>query len=106
MRGHKDAIEWDEDREKYFLELLSERVRKDPNGSLIFKGTKWTEMDDEIYVKFGLRYGEHKLKGKYHRLRSMHKKFCELINYSGVTWDSLSGKVLANDTVWDDFIMV
>ncbi|KAI3790996.1 hypothetical protein L2E82_04494 [Cichorium intybus] len=33
----------------------------------------------------------------------MHTKFSELINHTGVTWDSISGKVFANDTVWDDF---
>lgn len=103
MTGRSDAMEWTEDREKYFLEMLVERVGRDLNGSPVFKGNDWIEMDEQIFLKFALRYGPYKLKGKYHRLRSVHTKFGELINNSGVTWDALSGKVSASDTVWDDF---
>nr|KAJ0192046.1 hypothetical protein LSAT_V11C800404370 [Lactuca sativa] len=70
MGGHSgDAMEWTEACEKYFLEILEERV-----------------------------------KAKYHRLKSVYLKFSELINHTGVTWDAVSGKVFANDTVWDDFL--
>ncbi|XP_023735060.1 uncharacterized protein LOC111882929 [Lactuca sativa] len=60
-------------------------------------------MDEQIFMKFAIRYGPEKLKGKYHRMRSVHTKFSELINHTGVTWDAASGKVFANDTVWDDY---
>nr|KAJ0190992.1 hypothetical protein LSAT_V11C800412780 [Lactuca sativa] len=49
------------------------------------------------------RYGPKKLKGKYHHMRFVHTKFSELINHTSVTWDVASGKVFANDTVWDDY---
>nr|GEV61201.1 hypothetical protein [Tanacetum cinerariifolium] len=60
-------------------------------------------MDEQIFLKFAIRYGPDKLKGKYHRLRSRHIKFGELIDNSDVKWDPLSGKVVADDTVWDKF---
>ena len=63
-------------------------------------------MGEQIIMKFSIRYGPEKLKGKYHRMRSVHTKFSELINHIGVTWDATSRKVFANDTVWDDYFKV
>nr|KAJ0189322.1 hypothetical protein LSAT_V11C800406580 [Lactuca sativa] len=60
-------------------------------------------MDEHIFMKFALRYGPEKVKAKYHCLKYVHLKFSELINHTGVTWDAVSGKVFANDTVWDEF---
>ena len=104
MGGHnRDSMEWTKDCEKYLLEILAERVKRDPNGALIFKGTDWQEVDEQFFMKFALRYGYERVKAKYHRLRSIHTKFSELINHTGVTWESTSGKVFANDTVWGTF---
>ncbi|KAK1375166.1 hypothetical protein POM88_031359 [Heracleum sosnowskyi] len=60
-------------------------------------------MDEVMFLKFGFRYGPNKLKGKYHRMRSMHTKFNELINNTGVTWSSTTGLVSADDSLWDAF---
>lgn len=110
MGGNKgnnvDTMEWAEDCEKYFLEILAEMVKRDPNGSPILNGTDWLEIDEKIFLKFALRYGQERLKAKYHRLRIVHTKFGELINNTGVTWDSHSGTVYANETIWDEFFAV
>lgn len=103
MRGHDDAMEWTEDCERFFLEILAERVKRHVNGSSSFTSTDWFNMDEQIFLKFAIRYGPDKLKGKYHRLRIRHIKFGELINDADVKWDPLSGKVVADDTVWDKF---
>ncbi|KAI3524151.1 hypothetical protein L1887_02803 [Cichorium endivia] len=60
-------------------------------------------MDEQILMNFALKYGYKKVKENHHCLKSRHTKFTELINNTGVTWDSVSGKVFANDTVRDDF---
>ncbi|KAK1397201.1 hypothetical protein POM88_007064 [Heracleum sosnowskyi] len=101
--AHGDPIEWFEEAEKYFLEVLAERVKRDPNGAPIFKGIDWIEMDEVMFFKFVFRYGPEKLKGKYHRMCSTHTKFSELINNTGVTWTSTTGLVSADDVVWDAF---
>ncbi|KAL6543350.1 hypothetical protein OROHE_010870 [Orobanche hederae] len=100
---HGDPVGWSEEAEKYFLEILAERVKRDPNGAPIFKGTDWLEMDENMFLKLGLRYGPEKLRGKYHRMRSVHTRFAELINKTGVTWNSSTGTVFAEDSVWDAF---
>ncbi|GKA49193.1 L10-interacting MYB domain-containing protein [Tanacetum coccineum] len=103
MGGHDHAMEWTEDCEKFFLEILAERVKRHVNGSSVFTLTDWFNMDEQIFLKFAIRYGPDKLKGKYHRLRIRHIKFGELIDDADVKWDPLSGKVVADDTVWDKF---
>ncbi|KAL8093181.1 hypothetical protein AgCh_035170 [Apium graveolens] len=60
-------------------------------------------MDDKMFVKTGIKYGPEKLKGKYHRMRSVHTKFGELINNTGVTWSSTTSMVNADESVWDVF---
>ena len=99
MGGHDDAMEWTEDCERFFLEILAERVKRHVDGSSIFTLTDWFNMDEQIFLKFAIRYGPDKLKGKYHRLRIRHNKFGELISDADVKWDPLSGKVVADDTV-------
>nr|XP_043639265.1 L10-interacting MYB domain-containing protein-like [Erigeron canadensis] len=108
MSGHNgisgDTMEWTEDCVKFFLDLLAEKVKKDPNSTPTLKMTNWKELDDKILVKFALSYGPEKLKAKYHRLKAIHTKFTELINRTGVTWDSQTGHVFAPDDVWKVFI--
>ncbi|KAF1002787.1 hypothetical protein AG4045_004901 [Apium graveolens] len=60
-------------------------------------------MDDKMFVQTEIKYGPDKLKGKYHRMHSVHTKFGELINNTGVTWSSTTGMVNADESVWDAF---
>lgn len=99
-----DAMEWTEDCVKFFLELLSEKVKKDPNSAPTLKLSDWNEIDEKIFLRFALKYGSDKLKAKYHRLRAIHTKFSELINKTGVTWDAETGLVFATDEVWSVYI--
>ena len=101
---HGETMEWSEEREKFFLELLAERVNRDANGTPIYKKCDWVQMNDKIFMKFGLSYGEIKLKAKYNRLRMAHTKFGELISHTGVTWNSETGRVEAAGEVWGGFI--
>ncbi|PWA79467.1 hypothetical protein CTI12_AA206250 [Artemisia annua] len=56
MRGHDDAMEWAEDCERFFLEILAERVKRHVNGSSFFTLTDWFNMDEQIFLKFAIRY--------------------------------------------------
>ncbi|GKC00480.1 hypothetical protein Tco_0986616 [Tanacetum coccineum] len=102
---HGDAMEWPEEREKYLLEILLERVKRDPNGSPVFKVSDWADMSEQIFLKFAVRYGPKKVKGKYHRLKATYTKFSELITRTGVTWDASSGVVYADGEVWSEYFM-
>ena len=89
-----------------FSKVLMERVKRDPNNSPVFKVSDWTDMSEQIFLKFAVRYGPEKVKGKYHQLRTTYTKFTELITRTGVTWDATSGVVYANDELWDEYSLV
>ncbi|KAK6923296.1 Myb/SANT-like domain [Dillenia turbinata] len=94
-----DSMEWSEEVEEIFLDILAERVRRDPNGAPILKATNWTEIDDLLLARTGLQYGMDRLRGKYNQMWSVHTKFTELVTgNTGVTWDANSGQVFAPDT--------
>ncbi|PWA40898.1 hypothetical protein CTI12_AA558530 [Artemisia annua] len=100
---HGETMEWSEAGEKYFLELLAEKVTRDANGTPIYKKSDWLKMNEKIFMKFGLSYGENKLKAKYNRLRIAHTKFGGLISHTGVTWNCETGRVEAAAEVWGGF---
>ena len=102
----EDAKDWSENNENAFLLILYERVKKDPNGTPIFKPSDWLEMDDELFLVTGERYGTDRLKGKYNRLRTKHRCFSELLEHTGVTYDSSSNTVFATEDVWQMFNQV
>ena len=64
MDDHGDAMDWSEDCEKYFLEILSERVKKEKNGAPILKGVDWIEMNEKIFFEICIKIWTWKVKGK------------------------------------------
>ena len=105
-QGNAREMDWTEERERAFLEILLERVKQDVNGTPSFKPSDWVQMDNELYLRIGVRYGKVKVKAKYHRLRLLHSKFTELINHTGTTYDKETGMVSADDSVWADYCQV
>ncbi|XP_050234847.1 uncharacterized protein LOC126683061 [Mercurialis annua] len=99
----EDAKDWHEKNENIFLEILCEKVKKDPNGTPVFKSSDWQEIDDELFLVTGERYEMERLKGKYNRLRIKHRHFSELLDHTGVTYDSSSNVVFAAEDVWQMF---
>ena len=102
----EDAKEWSDYNENVFLKILNERVKKDPNGSPSFKPSDWQEMNEELFLVIGEKYGPNKLKGKFNRLRQKHRQFCDLLEHTGVTYDSNSNTVFAPEDVWQIFYQV
>lgn len=101
-----EDLGWTSARERLFLDILIEKVKRDPNGAPSFKGTDWHEIDDLVTLSTGMRFGVVKLKGKYGRFRIKYNQFTELINHTGVTFEESTGRVFAPDEVWKQFFEV
>ena len=102
----EDVKEWSEVNEIEFLRILYERVKKDPNGTPSFKSTNWQQIGEELFLSSRERYTVDKLKGKYNRLRQKHYQFSELLEHTGVTYDSNANVVFAAEDVWQMFYAV
>ena len=62
MAGHDgnhgdtmESMDLSEECAKYFLEILSERVKKEPNGAPILKGVDWVEMNEKIFFEICIK---------------------------------------------------
>ncbi|KAJ9134996.1 hypothetical protein P3X46_032222 [Hevea brasiliensis] len=69
----------------------------------VFKQSDWQEMDDELYLVTEEKYGIDKPKGKYNHLCVKHWQFSELLEHTGVTYDSNSNIVFTVEDVWQMF---
>ncbi|KAL5723759.1 hypothetical protein ACHQM5_007115 [Ranunculus cassubicifolius] len=52
---------------------------QDINVAPTFKLSDWNDMDNELFVEVGVRYGANKLKRKYNRLQIKERQFSELL---------------------------
>ena len=110
MGGHsgdgEDTMDWSEKNENTFLQIVYEKVKRDPNGARTFKPSDWDNMDEELFLAVGKRYRVERLKGKYQRLRIKHRLFLDLLNHTSITYDSNLNKVNCGEDVWQLFYKV
>ncbi|KAJ1407041.1 Myb/SANT-like domain [Sesbania bispinosa] len=90
-----EIMEWTTQNTKAFIEKNYGRLKKGQLQGSTFKITIWEEINNELTEITGTNYGVDKLKGKFNRLRQLHREFSTLLSRTGVTWDSEANKVHA-----------
>ncbi|KAJ1394782.1 Myb/SANT-like domain [Sesbania bispinosa] len=95
-------MEWTSQKTKAFIGKIYDRVKRGQKQGSSFKMTIWEEINKELHEVTGTNYGVDKLKGKFNRLRQLHREFSTLLSRTGVTWDSEANKVNAPVEVWKD----
>ncbi|XP_019189693.1 PREDICTED: uncharacterized protein LOC109184104 [Ipomoea nil] len=60
-------------------------------------------MSQELKEKTGCAYTGGQLCGKYNRCKDLHKRFLEVLNHTGVTFNAETNKAIADDEVWESF---
>ncbi|CAH9051530.1 unnamed protein product [Cuscuta epithymum] len=99
----KDDAIWPDEKETLFFTVLYERVKKDPTGNPTFKSRDWNDMDSEMLVRGHYQYGSDRLRGKYNKMKLIHRQFGQLLAHTGVTYDSSRNVVHATEEVWQKF---
>lgn len=99
-------MEWTSQNTKAFIEKIYGRMKKGQLQGSTFKMTIWEEINTELHELTGTNYVVDKLKGKFNRLRQIHREFSTLLSRTGVTWDLESNKVNALEEVWQDLYTV
>ncbi|KAI4372761.1 hypothetical protein MLD38_010955 [Melastoma candidum] len=94
-----DTKEWASNVTSAFLHILLEKLKQ--VGERPLKTTIWQEIDKVLNEQIGGEsYGIDCLRGKYHRLRIIHREFSILLNHTGVGWDPIHNTVTAPEEVW------
>ncbi|KAL2541789.1 Myb DNA-bind 3 domain-containing protein [Abeliophyllum distichum] len=71
-----------------------------------FTKDEWGKINATMIATTKMDYGIERLKGKWNRLRKVHRMFSELLGHTGVTWDPNTNKVNAAEEVWQHFYTV
>lgn len=110
MGGHrvrnKEPISWSDENELAFVEILYERVKSNALQCSTFTRDEWGRINETMIASTKVDYGIDRLKGKWNRLRKIHRMFSELLAHTGVTWDPNTNKVNAAEEVWQHFYTV
>ncbi|KAL2519058.1 Myb DNA-bind 3 domain-containing protein [Abeliophyllum distichum] len=110
MGGHrgkiKEPMSWSDENEHTFIEILYEKVKSNALQCSTFTKDEWGRINATMKTKTKMDYSVDRLKGKWNRLRKVHRMFSELLGHTGVTWDPNTNKVNAAEEVWQHFYTI
>ncbi|XP_022847374.1 L10-interacting MYB domain-containing protein-like [Olea europaea var. sylvestris] len=110
MGGHRvrnqEPMSWSDENEHTFIEILYEKVKSNVLQCSTFTKDEWGRINENMIASTKMDYGIDRLKGKWNRLRKIHRMFSELLGHTGVTWDPNTNKVNAAEEVWQHFYTI
>ncbi|XP_052188897.1 uncharacterized protein At2g29880-like [Diospyros lotus] len=110
MGGHrgktKEPMSWSDENEHAFIGILYENVKSGMLQCSTFTKDDWGKINQAMITLTKTDYGIDRLKGKWNRLRKVHRLFSELLGHTGVTWDPNTNTVNAPEEVWQHFYTI
>lgn len=97
-----DGVEvlWTEKLESYFVYIMAEEIVKGNMQATTFANAAWKSIAEALRRRTGKEYSYLQLKNKYHNLRARWSDFSNLLREKDITYDSITGEVIATDDVW------
>ncbi|KAL2462253.1 Myb DNA-bind 3 domain-containing protein [Abeliophyllum distichum] len=110
MGGHrgktKEPMSWSDENEQAFIGILYDNVKSGKLQCSTFTKDEWGKINKDMIVVTKSDYRVERLKGKWNRLRKVHRLFSELLRHTGVTWDPNTNQVNAAEEVWQHFYTI
>lgn len=109
MEGHgkaKEPMSWSYESERVFIGILYEYVKTGTLQCSTFTKDQWGKINQEMIEATKSDYAMERLKGKWNRLRIVHRLFSQLLGHTCVTWDPNTNKVNAVEEVWQHFYTI
>ncbi|TYH05001.1 hypothetical protein ES288_A08G050200v1 [Gossypium darwinii] len=95
---------WQPPMDRFFIDLMLEQLQNGNQIDGVFCKQAWTEMIASFNAKFGFNYDVEILKNRYKTLRRQYNVIKNLLQLDGFTWDDDRQMVIADDSVWQDYI--
>ncbi|KHG01346.1 hypothetical protein F383_21691 [Gossypium arboreum] len=95
---------WKPPMDRFFIDLMLEQLQNGNQIDGVFCKQAWTEMIASFNAKFGFNYDVDILKNRYKTLRRQYNVIKNLLQLDGFTWDDDRQMVIADDSVWQDYI--
>ncbi|KHG01347.1 hypothetical protein F383_21692 [Gossypium arboreum] len=97
---------WKPPMDRFFIDLMLEQLQNGNQIDGVFCKQAWTEMIASFNAKFGFNYDVDILKNRYKTLRRQYNVIKNLLQLDGFTWDDDRQMVIADDSVWQDYIKI
>ncbi|TYJ21214.1 hypothetical protein E1A91_A08G049800v1 [Gossypium mustelinum] len=95
---------WKPPMDRFFIDLMLEQLQNGNQIDGVFCKEAWTEMIASFNAKFGSNYDVDILKNRYKTLRRQYNVIKNLLQLDGFAWDDDRQMVIADDSVWQEYI--
>ena len=104
--NNNQAAKWDATRDAYLVEqlLYHQSIGRRPQS--VWSKEAWRETRAAFNLKFSTSYNVKVFKNRLTKLKDQHNTIRELIGVNGFGWDDHYHMVTAENTVWDEYILV
>jgi len=97
---------WTNEMDKCLTEALSEQVKKGNKMDNIFKPAAFSGALKTLNEKYGMYVTKGNIKNRLKTWRKQFGVLKELISQSGFMWNETKKMVVADNSVWNDYIKV
>ncbi|OMO51148.1 hypothetical protein CCACVL1_29981 [Corchorus capsularis] len=95
-----DSKIWSIEKEKIFIELMEEEVKKGNRPTTTFNKEAWKTIRIELSKQAKFNYTELQLRNKFNQLRSRHTNFTKLLKETGIGYVAATGQVIGTEDTW------
>ncbi|MCL7048529.1 hypothetical protein MKW94_016590 [Papaver nudicaule] len=98
---------WSQLHESFFIELMLDKVLicGENRQTGTFSKHDWTDIRNQYYMKFGLKYSLKSFKNKHTKLKEKYKDHKKLVeDNTGLGWDPVLCTVAASNEWWDQHV--
>ncbi|KAK6947337.1 Myb/SANT-like domain [Dillenia turbinata] len=102
--GDRPRTTWTIAMDRYFIEIMLERVHRGFKLRNSFTRNTWDDMVASMNKRFGHQLEKEVLQNRSKKLKQQYNIVKGLIQQNGFHWDDIRQMVVAEDDVWDDYI--
>jgi hypothetical protein len=102
----RTKAEWTPSRDAYLVELFIEQHNYGRTAYNDFKNEVIRSVTRDFNKKFGLYLEENQIKNRYNVMKKDYGVVKTLLGHIGFGWDETRQMVVADDKVWDSYIVV
>ncbi|XXG84967.1 hypothetical protein AAC387_Pa11g0161 [Persea americana] len=102
----RTKADWTLQRDACLVELLIEQQNAGNRSDTGWKKEAWKYMVDAFNRRFGIDNNVQQLKSRIAQLKKNYNIVRQLLNQSGFSWNNILHVVVADDDVWDRYLLL
>lgn len=103
---HTKNLRWTEEMDRCLGKILVEQVRKGYKIDNILQREAYDRAVLALNEKFGPNLSKEHIRNRLRTWKKQYGILKELLSNPGFKWDEMRKMIVANDSVWDDYVKV